>query len=87
MFSYNHTRMMHECANGAKIVNTTPAGCEYRLYNVGDVVHPTSVSPYNFVVGTIIDSYKNNGYTMYVVEYRVGKQFASRIFRQKDIAL
>ena len=82
---YNHARMMQDVNEGAKIMNKTATKKECQSYKIGDTVAPSSLCPYNFGNGVIIDAYTDNGYIYYVVAYKRGEKQTQKTFRQKDL--
>lgn len=79
-------RRADEMREGKKLISKIECGNEKQLYCVGDVVDGNGLG---FYTGTIIDTYVNNGYMCYVVEYRLPKcrKTYHITLRQKDIVL
>ena len=70
-----------DMVGGMELINNIPSGNEKQLYNVGQKVCSTELSPVCCCDREIIGLYKENGYFYYLVN--MGDY--TRIFRQKDI--
>jgi len=85
MFNFDNTKAIKDFANsqkGQNILNDIPKGKQKQIYTVGQKVNANGITN-----AIITESYMQNGYCYYVIEYKVNRKTFTSRERQQDLQL